>query len=52
VHLKTVRTNMHTMDGITYFARVRQVTPKMFMKLTTSVNFINILHMLITVSAE
>jgi hypothetical protein len=44
VHLKTVRTNMHTMDGIAYFARVRHVMPKMFMKFTTSVNFINILH--------
>ncbi len=34
-----------TMDGIAYFSRVVSYELKMFMKLATGVNFINILRM-------
>ncbi len=36
------------MVGPVYLARAMRYMPKMFMKLTTGVNFINILHTFVT----
>jgi hypothetical protein len=42
--LKTLAGSMHTMDGLAYFATAVSDESKMLMKLTSGVNFINILH--------